>query len=128
MIQEGEQHKQKSYEAVCWLPCEVTPEIVARINNTKDLMLAQHTPTRVAHRRALLTRERTIYSMRCQPVPGDSHKCILHLRTQAGTYIKEFVHGDDNRTQPHLGSFLGCSEAARILQLDVLDVHMDFLD
>ena len=46
---------------------------------------------------------------------------------QAGTYIKEFVHGDEGRTVPNLGTLLGCAEPAKILQLDVLNVHMDFL-
>lgn len=46
---------------------------------------------------------------------------------QAGTYIKEFVHGDEGRTQPNLGSFLGFEDSAEILQLDVLEIHMDFL-
>lgn len=46
---------------------------------------------------------------------------------QAGTYIKEFVHGDDGRTNPSLGSLLGCSGPAEILELDVLEIHMDFL-
>lgn len=45
---------------------------------------------------------------------------------QAGTYIKEFVHSDDGRTVPNLGSHLGCAEPAKILQLDVLEVHMEF--
>ena len=42
----------------------------------------------------------------------------LDLTTQAGTYVKEFVHGDFGRTHPNLGSLLGCS--ADILQLDVM--------
>lgn len=46
--------------------------------------------------------------------------CILG---QAGTYIKEFVHGDLGRTHPSIGSILGCR--AEILQLDVTDVKMD---
>ncbi|KAF5201374.1 Pseudouridine synthase family protein [Thalictrum thalictroides] len=41
----------------------------------------------------------------------------------AGTYIKEFVHGDLGRTKPSIGSILGCR--AEILQLDVTDVRMD---
>ena len=49
------------------------------------------------------------------------------MRAQAGTYIKEFVHGDGGRTLPSLGSLLGCGEPAEILELDVLEVHMDFL-
>jgi tRNA pseudouridine synthase 10 len=41
---------------------------------------------------------------------------------QAGTYIKEFVHGDLGRTTPSMGSILGCR--AEIIQLDVTDVKM----
>ena len=39
-------------------------------------------------------------------------------------YTQEFVHSDEGRTKPSLGSLLGCE--AQILQLDVLDIHMDF--
>lgn len=41
----------------------------------------------------------------------------LHLTTQAGTYIKEFVHGDLGRTTPSLGSLLGLE--VDIIALDV---------
>uniref|UniRef100_A0A7S2TFV9 tRNA pseudouridine(55) synthase n=1 Tax=Lotharella oceanica TaxID=641309 RepID=A0A7S2TFV9_9EUKA len=41
----------------------------------------------------------------------------LDLTTEAGTYVKEFVHGDRGRTRPYLGDILGC--ATDILQLDV---------
>ena len=46
---------------------------------------------------------------------------------QAGTYIKEFVHSDEGRTQPHLASLLGLSKPASILQLDVNQIHIHFL-
>jgi tRNA pseudouridine synthase 10 len=46
---------------------------------------------------------------------------------QAGTYIKEFVHGDGGRTTPNLGSLLSCDGPAEIIFLDVLEVHMDFI-
>ena len=65
--------------------------------------------------------------MHCTPAADESNRLVLRLRTQAGTYIKEFVHGDEGRTLPHLGSFLGCSVPASILSLDVLDVLMTFL-
>lgn len=53
-VQAGEQEKQKSYVARCWLPCPVTPAILDKISSTKDIMLQQRTPTRVEHRRAML--------------------------------------------------------------------------
>ncbi len=37
---------------------------------------------------------------------------------------QEFVHSDEGRTTPSLGSLLNCS--AEILQLDVVKIHMDF--
>ena len=46
---------------------------------------------------------------------------ILHILASAGTYIKEFVHGDLGRTLPNVGSLLGCQ--ADILQLDVCEVY-----
>ena len=47
----------------------------------------------------------------------NQHYFILRLVTSAGTYVKEFVHGDLGRTMPNVGSLLGCD--ADILQLDV---------
>ena len=49
---------------------------------------------------------------------------VVHLTTQAGTYIKEFVHGDFSRTLPNLGSLLGVQ--CDILLLDVMDVMVEW--
>lgn len=45
---------------------------------------------------------------------------MLDLLTQAGTYIKEFVHGDFSRTLPNLRTLLGVE--CDILLLDVVNV------
>jgi hypothetical protein len=50
-----------------------------------------------------------------------AHFMELHLTTSAGTYVKEFVHGDLGRTVPSIGSLLQCT--ADILQLDVMGVE-----
>ncbi|KAJ3053633.1 putative tRNA pseudouridine synthase Pus10 [Rhizophlyctis rosea] len=47
------------------------------------------------------------------------------MRTSAGTYVKEFVHGDGGRTNPCLAGLLGV-ERAEVLALDVLEVHLDW--
>ena len=47
----------------------------------------------------------------------DSFLFKLNLCTQAGTYVKEFVHGDFGRTSPSLCSILNCD--VDILALDV---------
>ena len=46
------------------------------------------------------------------------------LVTSAGTYVKEFVHGDRGRTQPSVKGMLGCR--ADIMQLDVTWLFDDY--
>mmetsp|Transcript_9144 Transcript_9144/g.13711 ORF Transcript_9144/g.13711 Transcript_9144/m.13711 type:complete len:95 (+) Transcript_9144:1490-1774(+) len=59
--------------------------------------------------------------------PRHNNRCFdLDLTTEAGTYIKEFVHGDRGRTKPFLGDILDCR--TDISQLDVmmlLSLHDD---
>ena len=52
----------------------------------------------------------------------------LHVIASAGTYIKEFVHGDLGRTKPSIGEIL--ESEADILQLDVANVfdNIDSVD
>ena len=50
----------------------------------------------------------------------------MHVLASAGTYIKEFVHGDLGRTTPNVGTILGCE--ADILQLDVTQVYDSLKD
>ncbi|KAL3692555.1 hypothetical protein R1sor_006206 [Riccia sorocarpa] len=124
LMRQGEIEKQKEYVAVVWLDRPVTQADFERLSNLKELEIQQKTPVRVLHRRSPLIRPRTIHWMRCEPLKGSDNYFLLHLCTQAGTYIKEFVHGDLGRTYPNVGSLLGC--AADILQLDVVDVKMEF--
>ena len=66
-----------------------------------------------------MIRDKEIY--RVEAVKVKSNYMILHILASAGTYIKEFVHGDLGRTMPNVGSILGCE--ADILQLDVCQVY-----
>ncbi|TVU14890.1 hypothetical protein EJB05_38387 [Eragrostis curvula] len=125
MMREGEAEKQKQYAALIWTSRELTETDLQSISLTKDMEIIQKTPIRVLHRRSPLERKRTIHWMEIEKVADSSNYYLLLLCTQAGTYIKEFVHGDLGRTHPSIGSMLGCR--AEILQLDVTDVKMDFL-
>ena len=71
----------------------------------------------------ITTQEKTVYSMHSKVV--DSHRFKLYLCTQAGTYIKEFVHSDFGQTQPSLGGLLSGRDV-NILSLDVTDVQLDW--
>ncbi|CAN6463839.1 unnamed protein product [Victoria cruziana] len=123
IMREGEAEKQKQYAALVWISRALTDKDLEYISNIKDLEVIQRTPIRVLHRRSPLERKRLIHWMKGQRVAGSSQYFMLHLCTQAGTYIKEFVHGDLGRTHPSMNSLLGCR--AEILQLDVTDVKME---
>eukprot|EP00698_Gefionella_okellyi_P000779 TRINITY_DN10691_c0_g1_i1.p1 TRINITY_DN10691_c0_g1~~TRINITY_DN10691_c0_g1_i1.p1 ORF type:complete len:547 (-),score=96.15 TRINITY_DN10691_c0_g1_i1:831-2471(-) len=119
-VKAGETTKRKLYRCVVWTSRALTQNDYQTINAIRDLTLDQKTPIRVLHRRSLAIRKKLIeyaHSDRINP-----HFLVLDLRTSAGTYVKEFVHGDLGRTTPNLGGILGC--AADILQLDVMDVDM----
>src|SRR5213594_393362 len=81
--------------------------------------IAQRTPGRVVHRRADTTRARRLLSAEVVGVKGD--RAEIRVTAEAGTYIKEWVHGDGGRTRPSLAERLGA--ACEVLELDVLDVH-----
>lgn len=46
-LKEGEQEKEKSYVAVCWLPRPLTDADVALVEGTRGLEVQQQTPVRV---------------------------------------------------------------------------------
>jgi len=81
-------------------------------------LIKQLTPTRVAHRRANKIRERLIYNCTIESVEGII--ASLTLETESGTYIKEFVSGDNEKTQPNLSELIGIP--CKVKELDVIDV------
>lgn len=119
IMKEGEEAHRKDYRCVVALSRAVSEADLELINGAKEIVCQQLTPMRVLHRRTLIVRERTVHSMAA--VKLSSRFLQLDLTTQAGTYVKEFVHGDFGRTNPSLGSLLGCE--TDILQLDVLGLH-----
>uniref|UniRef100_A0A2R8ZVY3 tRNA pseudouridine synthase Pus10 n=1 Tax=Pan paniscus TaxID=9597 RepID=A0A2R8ZVY3_PANPA len=121
-MKEGEEEKTKTYSALIWTNKAIQKKDIEFLNDIKDLKIDQKTPLRVLHRRPLAVRARVIHSMETQYV--DEHHFRLHLKTQAGTYIKEFVHGDFGRTKPNIGSLMNVT--ADILELDVESVDVDW--
>ncbi len=81
--------------------------------------IAQRTPTRVAHRRSDRIRPRRIVA--ADLVSWSPGAFAIQLRTEAGTYVKEWVEGDGGRTEPSLAGSLGIP--LKVEALDVLDVH-----
>jgi tRNA pseudouridine synthase 10 len=84
----------------------------------KRFDLVQRTPERVAHRRADLERTRWIEVVDLREVePGEWE---VHLRCQHGTYVKEAISGEAEKTRPSLAQLLGVE--CECLELDVLAI------
>jgi tRNA pseudouridine synthase 10 len=108
----------KEYEALVEVSGQLDP---ARITDLlgKRIEVTQHTPDRVAHRRAELDRVRWVEFRAIEPA-GPTGQWRVRLSTQHGTYVKEVLSGEGGNTQPSLASLLGLS--CRCLELDVLAI------
>ncbi|MFB6294702.1 MAG: tRNA pseudouridine(54/55) synthase Pus10, partial [Candidatus Nanohaloarchaea archaeon] len=93
----------------------VTDEDLERLDELVGTV-QQATPTRVEHRRAQKTREREVYSVSWERV--DDTIIDLEVAAEAGTYIKELIHGDDEKTTPSVAGLLGTT--ADCEELDVV--------
>lgn len=122
LLKLGEEKKRKEYTALVWTSEAITPQAIECLSAMKDVELAQKTPIRVLHRRTLTTRMRTVYSMQASYI--SEHRFSLALTTQAGTYVKEFVHSDFGRTKPSLCDLM--KQEVDILSLDVEEVLVDW--
>ncbi len=79
----------------------------------------QYTPQRVDHRRANLTRERTVYEIDGDLLEPTSAEVRVH--GEGGLYIKELISGDEGRTEPSLAGLLETD--AEVTALDVTGVE-----
>lgn len=94
----------------------------------KRYEVAQTTPSRVAHRRADKVRERWVEVVDVAVEEAeDGVFADVTLRTQAGTYVKEAISGEDGRSTPSLADLLGV-EGARCVDLDVLAILDEDVD
>lgn len=123
--QDGETSKTKTYSCVVWVERDPTDDELCGLDVTDGVVINQDTPIRVLHRRTNMSRPRTVHWIKYTRLKPNFLK--LWLATQAGTYIKEFVHGDFGRTTPNVGTLLGgtCGQVD-ILSLDVIEVGLDW--
>jgi tRNA pseudouridine synthase 10 len=110
----------KTYRAEVAFGESVTAEQLADAVATLDgATVEQYTPQRVDHRRANITRTRTVHSI--SAALDDDRHATVEVHGEGGLYIKELVSGDDGRTDPSLAGLLGV--AAEVTALDVLAVE-----
>jgi len=106
-----------------------------QLNELKNVKIIQKTPVRVLHRRPLTPRTRFIYEMRARwakpheldalmqtATESKDAFFVLDIKSQAGTYVKEFVHGDFGRTKPSLCDLLKTD--VDIVALDVTGINL----
>ncbi len=110
----------KTYRVVVRAEGKVNKERVNEVATSfKNVHLDQRTPKRVEHRRADLVRDREILWVKAEVLGEDTFS--LTLETQSGTYVKEFVSGDDGRCVPSFSQALGIQ--CRVETLDVIAIN-----
>ncbi|XP_065211328.1 tRNA pseudouridine synthase Pus10 isoform X2 [Planococcus citri] len=128
-LKSGEESKTKDYCAVCFVETRDNYENLVKKLPSEPFTIQQKTPLRVLHRRTVATREKTIYSLNAQLLNidyrDDGILMKINLKTQAGTYVKEFMHGDFGRTLPSL-SVMFDEAPVDVLALDVTNVEIDW--
>jgi tRNA pseudouridine synthase 10 len=81
--------------------------------------IKQKTPTRVLHRRADKLRKRRVRELKWKKISGRKYE--FEVRGEAGLYVKEFVTGDNGRTEPSVSAIAGKAE---VKALDVIKIHI----
>eukprot|EP00986_Skeletonema_menzelii_P010266 scaffold4987_cov135-Skeletonema_menzelii.AAC.6 len=134
-LQAETEEKVKHYGCICWTNVVVRSdvELVEKLGCSSwdeeeksndcgnfPLEIKQDTPLRVLHRRSSDTRTRQIVSLSARRI--SDHWLQLRLATSAGTYVKEFCHGDCGRTKPSISSLLG--GRVDITELDCQGIEM----
>ena len=91
------------------------------IRALRSKSIGQQTPSRVAHRRADMVREKQIYSCHIESIDGTM--TTLTLEAESGTHIKELVSGDDGKTKPSLSELIGTP--CNVTALDVIEIKAE---
>mgnify|MGYP001626322998 CR=1 FL=1 len=91
-------------------------EILDKIRNIE---IEQQTPNRVLGIRKDKLRKRRIYEVNI--LKNEGKRLVLIIKAEAGTYIKEFITGDNGRTKPSMSEMLGVN--IQIEYLNVLEVN-----
>lgn len=113
-------HFDKVYRAEVALDGNADPDRLQQVAGFAGNVV-QRTPQRVAHRRADLDRERQVRVLSLKLL--DDCRLEVRVQCQHGTYVKEWISGDEGRTQPSLAQLLGMP--CRCELLDVEEVLSD---
>ncbi len=116
-------HFDKEYEAEVEFEKEPDERQIESVLSLEGKTIEQKTPERVAHRRAKLTRRRRILGVKL--VSKEGNRAEFRIKTEAGTYIKELITGDEGRTEPNFSSLSGMK--TKCANLKVVGIEDEFL-
>jgi len=114
----------KEYIAEVEFDKDMGNEDIKKIESLGNVLIEQRTPERVSHRRADLIRKRRVKEI--EVVKHEANKATIRILAEAGTYIKELINGDNERTKPNIANLLTCS--AKCTSLNVSKIYDGFLD
>ena len=110
---------QKTYKALVETEGIVDQGILSELeSNLSNITLKQQTPQRVLHRRADKIRTKNIYEIKTRKIKENQFELIV--TADGGTYIKEFISGDEGRTIPSVSSILNFNAICK--ELDVINI------
>jgi tRNA pseudouridine synthase 10 len=88
------------------------------VSSLRGKKISQFTPSRVAHRRANMIREKHIYNCKIEYLAGNM--AILTVEAESGTYIKELISGDEGKTKPNISEMI--ENPCKVTELDVMEI------
>ncbi len=109
----------KLYEAIVETEEEITEKDLQKIKLNEIIDIKQKTPTRVKKSRVDKIRDRKADIKKVEFIDKNHFK--IHIKAEAGLYIKEFISGNEERTLPNITLFLG--HPCLCEQLDVIHIY-----
>lgn len=113
-----EARNDKTYHAIVTFKKDINDDCLSKIASMVGLVIEQKTPLRVVHRRADIIRKRRIKDIEFKKL--NERKIDFIIECDAGTYVKEFINGDNSRTKPNIAEVL--NNKVKKIVLDVVKI------
>ncbi|MCD6195765.1 MAG: tRNA pseudouridine(54/55) synthase Pus10, partial [Staphylothermus sp.] len=112
--------KKKAYKILIYTKEPVTNDDLRRLEEFfKNRVVHQRTPLRILRRKKDTLRVRRVYLVKTMKITNHLFEALVYC--DGGLYVKELVHGDNERTMPNFSEVLNTK--ATPLELDVISVE-----
>ncbi|MEM5874401.1 MAG: tRNA pseudouridine(54/55) synthase Pus10, partial [Candidatus Aenigmatarchaeota archaeon] len=109
----------KEYVAIVDFENEIKKDLLKDLKVLEKVEINQLTPLRVLHRRAEKLRKKKVRKISYKIL--SKKKLKLKIVAEHGLYIKELIHGDNNRTVPSVAQIL--NNKVKKIELDVVKIN-----